>query len=263
MNCIKKVIVNGIIITSVLFFLPSKNQGIAQDVNNSTQPLLLSPNNCTTSGSGQLVEEESEVSIGKKFFLSKFYMSNGSNSQPLLLTCNIDQATKNSTLLLNFGIKDYAITRNNSSNNMTLKIFLDGREESMHTLSPGENKKILIDVSKSEAVALEMLCLAVNRHCYRTEPNIYFSQADFYPEPINSFEKTQGSLNTIQEKANINYIIEESSWGRERNNPQEDNEAVDNSNENNSEQTNRKKSPDTGLENIINDVLEDVLNDIF
>lgn len=150
-----KLNVNFFTIFSV--FLLLSRQCLAQNTENLGQSIFLLSSNCATSGRGEIVEEVQEISVGKKFFSSKFHINNGSNTEPLLLTCSIDKTKQINTLLMNFAVKDYGVTINNISNKMVLKVFLDGREELVHSLSPGNEKRITVDVSKSESVALEVV----------------------------------------------------------------------------------------------------------
>jgi hypothetical protein len=174
---------------------------------------------CSTSGEGRLFTENREdVSVGKQIFTPAFFVGDlFSHNNPFLLTCKLTPSEQPKTLQLMIGVKDYAMQEEHE---ITFNVYLDGQTTASYKLVAGEGKTILLDVTKTNSVALEAICSLggfSGTYC----PVLYFLQASILPSPTSSltnsnstaFNNTENNDPFNNNGQTVNPPLEESSWG--------------------------------------------------
>lgn len=178
----------------ILFFVLHRN-AFSQNIGETKKSTLLLENNCISNGTGELNEGTDKLSINRKIFYSLFSISTYSYKEPFLLTCQIDRSKNSNTLEVLLGTKDYAMGLTGSA--MKVKIYMDGIEQQLFSLTSGNEIKMLLDISKSSSVAFEVICspesfenpsFFCNTSAFELE--VYFGKANIYAEPISSFAQT-------------------------------------------------------------------------
>ena len=161
--------IRSVITSAVLLSTFIMGGTIAQAV---PRPVSLLRAQCVSSGLGTYREENLDVSIGKAFYTSQFYLGAGNRSA--LLTCKIkpDHRPESpfQTLNLGFGIRDNDAT----TPDVEVKVYLDGKPPETRTVIPAKPTSLTVDVSNASNVAIEAVCSSSNQYCDR----VYFYKAD-------------------------------------------------------------------------------------
>ncbi len=134
--------------------------------------LFLFDTQCVTNGPGRSQEETLDISIGRKVYRSYFFL--GPGSREVSVTCRIgEQQGQFESLLLEFGMRD----NDRGSPPNAVNIYLDGVREVSHTLSPGEQVSLSLNLTNVSHVAIETVCSTQNRYCDR----VYFFESTLSP----------------------------------------------------------------------------------
>ena len=135
-------------------------------------PLFLFDAQCVTNGPGRSQEETLDISVGRKVYRSYFFL--GPGSREVSVTCRIgEQAGQFESLLLEFGMRD----NDRGSPPNAVNIYLDGVREVSHTISPGEQVSVSLNLSNVSHIAIETICSTQNRYCDR----VYFFESTLLP----------------------------------------------------------------------------------
>ncbi len=164
---------------------------------------------CSTTGDGRLeTNDREDVSVGKNIFTPTFIFDRlRHNDNPFLLACKLQPSEQPRTFQLMLGIKDYAMQQDHE---IAFKVYLDGQATASHTLTAGEGKTLLLDVTKTSTIALEAVCSFHEYKNYKC-PNLYFLKASILPSPTSSqtnsnstvFNNYENSDNHTPQTANI------------------------------------------------------------
>lgn len=175
---------------------------------------------CSSSGDGELLTDiTKDISVGKQIFTPVFYFGKlVSGRNPYLLTCKNDLSGRSTTLQLIFGIKDYAIKYRHE---VTVIVYLDGQSTASQTLTAGEGKTLLLDVTKTSSIALEAICSFHEQGRNRRCPALAVLKASILPSPSSSLINSNSAAFNNSENLDIlnstgktvNSSLEESSWG--------------------------------------------------
>ncbi|MEM6449149.1 MAG: hypothetical protein AAF703_02435 [Cyanobacteria bacterium P01_D01_bin.105] len=93
-----------------------------------------------------------EVSVGRRFKRSVARIDPGSETNPFLMTCNVNLQDSPSP----FGILTLDVGHEDSSGDVsTLNIYLDGNLSGSFTIREGDVRKILVDIADVQDVAIE------------------------------------------------------------------------------------------------------------
>lgn len=131
-----------------------------------------------------------------------------------MLTCKLTPNEQSKTLQLEFGIEDYA---EDDAHEAIVTVYLDGQPTSSLGVSAGEGKTILVDVTKTNSLAMEAVCRG-SSSC----PTINFFKADILPSPTSSYTDSNSTVfdnsnNSQQNKnpqpAQPSPPPQESAWG--------------------------------------------------
>ncbi|MEM8723056.1 MAG: hypothetical protein AAGE84_27855 [Cyanobacteria bacterium P01_G01_bin.39] len=218
------------------------------------EPIQLVSEKCTNRGRGEIVEENSSiVSIGKKIYNPVFEIRDlGETSffPPLLLTCSIDKSKNIKSVKLSFGIKEDQRLLGYS---MNVFVYLDAEKVSNSNISYGELKTVLLDVSKSSNIAIEIHTLDLPNKIRSRGGIVTFTEASLFPVPVQHLESPSSESRQVNNQdQQSNYILEQSSWGKNtEERPQQPSTSNDNSDSDN-DNSNQESSPN--LNEIINDV---------
>lgn len=145
---------------------------------------------CVSSGQGNLhTNNRVAVSIGKKILTPPFFINLLIPGQrPFLLTCRLNPSEQLKTFQLIVGIKDYAME---AQHEITFKVYLDGQETASHALTSGEERTLLLDVTKTNNIAIEAACSFVKKH--RSCPSLLFIEASILPSPTSSLTNSNST----------------------------------------------------------------------
>jgi hypothetical protein len=144
--------------------------------NNSS---LLS-NECRQKGNGHSIKlGDKIVSIGREVFDSIYVFGHEffSEGEKTVLSCRFKQTNNTpTTLQLSFGIEDNepAITR------ISVTVYLDGEQRASHTISSGDLRTVLLDVTKIRSVGIEIVCERGESFYHRC-PNTHIVKASIIP----------------------------------------------------------------------------------
>jgi hypothetical protein len=156
-----------------LFTLGGENIATAE------RPVQLLRAKCVNSGLGNAREEDANVSIGKKVYSSKFYLGPGYGSASI--TCKIQPDSSPQPIFQNlnlgFGMRDN--DNRSDSGNVTVLIYVDGKQVETQTISPEKQVEVTIDVSNATNVAIEAQCSSKDKYCDR----VYFYSASLQRPP--------------------------------------------------------------------------------
>ncbi|MCT7974592.1 hypothetical protein [Laspinema olomoucense] len=137
-----------------------------------TVPLFLFDTQCVTNGPGRLQQETLDISVGRKVYRSYFFL--GPGSRAVSVTCRIgEQEGQFESLLLEFGMRD----NDRGSPPNAVNIYLDGVRQESHTISPGEQVALSLNITNASHVAIETVCSTQNRYCDR----VYFFESTLLP----------------------------------------------------------------------------------
>ncbi|MBF2065243.1 MAG: hypothetical protein IGS39_12585 [Calothrix sp. C42_A2020_038] len=147
---IASLITSGLVFSSVLI---GENTVTAQ---RTPRPVDLLRSKCVSSGLGSAREYNTDVSIGRAVFSSRFFLGPGNRSAAL--TCKIKPDSSPQpifqTLNLGFGMRD----NDNRSPDVQVRVYLDGRQVDSRTVSPSQQATLSLDVSNVSNVAIEAVC---------------------------------------------------------------------------------------------------------
>ena len=137
--------------------------------NNSS---LLS-NECRQKGNGHSIKlGDTIVSIGKEVFDSIYVVDSLNEGSKTVLTCRFKQINNTpTTLQLSFGIED----NEPANTRVSVTVYLDGEQRASHTISSGDLRTVLLDVTKIRSVGIEISC--ERSSC----PNIHIVKASIIP----------------------------------------------------------------------------------
>ncbi|MGL5196319.1 MAG: hypothetical protein ACRC8Y_22245 [Chroococcales cyanobacterium] len=135
-------------------------------------PLFLFDTQCVTNGPGRSQEETLDISVGRKVYRSYFFL--GPGSREVSVTCRIaEQQGQFESLLLEFGMRD----NDRGSPPNAVNIYLDGVREVSHTISPGQQVSLSLNLTHVSHIAIETICSSQNRYCDR----VYFFESTLFP----------------------------------------------------------------------------------
>ncbi len=135
-------------------------------------PQFLFDGQCVTTGPGRSHQETLDISVGRKVYRSYFFL--GPGSREVSVTCRIlPEEGKFESLLLEFGMRD----NDRGSPPNAVNIYLDGVREVSHTLSPGDQVSLSLNLTNVSHIAIETVCSTQNRYCDR----VYFFESTLLP----------------------------------------------------------------------------------
>lgn len=158
-------LITGVLVSS--FALIGENIVQAQ---RPPRPVELLRSRCVSSGLGSAREDNTDISIGRAVYTSRFFLGAGSRSASL--TCRIKPDSRKQaifqTLNLGFGMRD----NDSRSPSAEVRVYLDGRPAEARTVSTSMQNTLSLDVSNVSNVSIEAVCTS-GRYCDR----VYFYEA--------------------------------------------------------------------------------------
>jgi hypothetical protein len=165
---IASLITSALVCSSVLI-----GESIVQ-AQRSPRPVDLLRSTCVASGSGTAREDNTNVSIGRAVYSSRFFLGPGYRSASL--TCRIKPDNSPNpifqTLNLGFGMRD----SDSRSSNVDVRVYLDGKPADSRTVSPSQQNSLSLDVSNASNVSIEAVCNSGSQYCDR----VYFYEANLF-----------------------------------------------------------------------------------
>lgn len=93
-----------------------------------------------------------DVAVGRRFETSIARVHPGSNTEPFVLVCNINEQGSRAP----FGTLRFEFAHEDSSNDVSnISFYLDGNRVGAYTVREGDKKSVLIDVSQAQDLAIE------------------------------------------------------------------------------------------------------------
>jgi hypothetical protein len=137
----------------------------------SPRPVDLLRSKCVSSGLGSAREDNTDISIGRSVYSSRFFLGPGSRSAALTCKIKPDNSPQPifQTLNLGFGMRD----NETRSPGVEVRVYLDGKPADSRTVSPSIQSTLSLDVSNASNVAIEAVCTSGSQYCDR----VYFYEA--------------------------------------------------------------------------------------
>lgn len=184
-SLIASLITSALVCSSVLI-----GESIVQ-AQRSPRPVDLLRSTCVASGSGTAREDNTNVSIGRAVYSSRFFLGPGYRSASL--TCRIRPENRPNpifqTLNLGFGMRD----SDNRSSSVDVRVYLDGKPADSRSVSPSQQNTLSLDVSNASNVSIEAVCNSGSQYCDR----VYFYEANLF-RPNTQRQSTPSSQPTQQ-----------------------------------------------------------------
>jgi hypothetical protein len=154
-----------------LFVTTTEKTAIAE------RPVSLLRAKCVNSGLGNAREEDSNVSIGRGVYSSRFYLGPGYRSSSI--TCKIQPDNSPQPIFQNlnlgFGMRD----NDNRSAPVNVVIYVDGKQVETRAISPSKQADVTINVANATNIAIEANCSSQTEYCDR----VYFYNASLQRPP--------------------------------------------------------------------------------
>ncbi|EDX74181.1 hypothetical protein MC7420_4166 [Coleofasciculus chthonoplastes PCC 7420] len=116
------------------------------------RPVHLLSTTCVTTRGSSWRSESQDVAIGREVYTSVMYIWDGGGFSCRLKTAN--SVPQYQTLNLGFGLQDGS----RNSDDAVLSVYLDGNQVGSRSISRGQAKIWVIDVTNARSVALEVTC---------------------------------------------------------------------------------------------------------
>ncbi|HEY9633153.1 MAG TPA: hypothetical protein V6D14_07095 [Coleofasciculaceae cyanobacterium] len=166
------------ILASTLLFLALAPQG-RQNAQEAPAPLsqFLLRRPCVSTGIGNWTRRTEDVSVGKAVYRSRLFM--GPGNAFAAMTCKLqpnEAAVIFQKLRLGFGMRD----NDQGSPGAIVNVYLDGVKAQSQTVSPGKPATVSLDVTSTNNVSIETICLSQSQYCDR----VYFWDANLEYPPL-------------------------------------------------------------------------------